>query len=185
MFSRCLQHVFSAGIFLLPRRLHDVFKTSSRCICKTSWKTKNCYAWDVLKTSSRHVLKTSSRRLQNQQMFAGDPFKVTFWHFRVFWWKCAKFLVSFSKPQVSFSSNFVSLFSVMEDNSSELFLAQTLYTLIKRSPLKCKFLRLLSAWAKICQISQVNFETTSQFAFKFCMILQCHETWDIFLYFFS
>ena len=32
---------------------------------------KKCYAEDVLKTSSRHVLKTSSRRLEDQQMFAG------------------------------------------------------------------------------------------------------------------
>ena len=29
--------------------------------------------------------------------------------------------MSFSKPQVSFSSNFASLFSVMKDNSSVLF----------------------------------------------------------------
>ena len=32
------------------------------------------------------------------------------------------------------------------------FLAQTLYTLVKRSPLKCKFLRHSSARVKICQI---------------------------------
>ena len=54
----------------------DVLKTSlsrlARClwnVFKTSWKTKNCYAEDVLKTSSRHVLKTSSTRLEDQQMF--------------------------------------------------------------------------------------------------------------------
>ena len=45
------------------RRFQDVFKTS--------WKTKNCYAEDVLKTSTRHVLKTSGRRLEDQQMFVG------------------------------------------------------------------------------------------------------------------
>ena len=87
---RRLQHVFSVTIFRLPRRLQevlkmswrslankspkrleDVFKTScemsSRRICKTSWKTKKCYAEDVLKTSSRHVLKTSWRRLGYKQ----------------------------------------------------------------------------------------------------------------------
>ena len=37
------------------RGFQDVFKTS--------WKTKNCYAEDVL--------KTSSRRLEDQQMFCG------------------------------------------------------------------------------------------------------------------
>ena len=37
------------------------------------------------------------------------------------WWKFAKILRSFSKPQVNFSSNFTLLFSVMKDNSSVLF----------------------------------------------------------------
>ena len=61
MLSRRLQDVFSITIFRLPIRLEDVFKTSSRRICKTSWKTKNCYAEDMLKTSSRHGFKTSWR----------------------------------------------------------------------------------------------------------------------------
>ena len=80
----------------------------------------------------------------------------------------------FFKPQVSFSSNFSSLFSVVY--SSVLFSAKTLYTLFKRSPLKCKFLKLMSVWVKIHQIPSVNFETTSQFPFKFCIIFLCHDT---------
>ena len=40
----------------------------------------------------------------------------------------------------------------------------------------CKFLRFLSARVKIRQIPRVNFERTSQFLFKFCIILQ---SWDI------
>ena len=55
----------------LARCLQDVFKTYLQDDFKTSWKTKKCYAEDVLKTSSRHVLKTSGRRLEDQQMFAG------------------------------------------------------------------------------------------------------------------
>ena len=47
--------------------------------------------------------------------------KFRFWHFRVLWWKFAKFLMSFSKRQVSFSSNFASLLNVMKDNSSVPF----------------------------------------------------------------
>ena len=43
---RRLQHVFSVTILRLPRRLEDILKT----FFKTSWKTKNCYAEDVLKT---------------------------------------------------------------------------------------------------------------------------------------
>ena len=75
-----------------------------------------------------------------------------------------------------FSSNFASIFSAIKHNSSVLFLAQTLYALVKRSPLKGKFLRFSSAWDKTCQIPHVNFPLTSQFLFKFCIILHCHNT---------
>ena len=50
------------------------------------------------------------------------------------------------------------------------------HTLIKRSLLKCKFWTFSSAQVKICQIPHVNFESTSQFLFKFCIILRCHNT---------
>ena len=63
MSSRRLEDIFSVTIFLFPRRLQDVFKTFLQDVFKTSWKAKNCYAEDVL--------KTPSRRLQDQQMFAG------------------------------------------------------------------------------------------------------------------
>ena len=63
MSSRRLQDAFSVTIFLHPRHFQDIFRTSC--------KTKNCYAEDVLKTSSRDVLKTSSRCLEDQQMLAG------------------------------------------------------------------------------------------------------------------
>ena len=46
------------------------------------------------------------------------PSKSQIWHFQVFRWK---FLMLFSKPQVSFSSNFGWLFSVTKDNTSGLF----------------------------------------------------------------
>ena len=55
------------------------------------------------------------------------------------------------------------------------FLTQTIYTLLKRSPLKWQFLRLLSARVKFCQIPYANFETTSWFFSKFCIPLQFRE----------
>ena len=55
------------------------------------------------------------------------------------------------------------------------FLTQTIYTLLKRSPLKWKLLRLSSAQVKITQISDANFETTSRFRSKFCIPLQFYE----------
>ena len=36
-------------------------------------------------------------------------------HFQVLWWKFSKFFMLFSKPRVSFSSNFASLSSVMKE----------------------------------------------------------------------
>ena len=68
-----------------------------------------------------------------------NPIKVPFLTLSSLWWKFPKFLMSFSKRKVTFSSNFASLFIVMKDNSSVLFLAQTIHTLPKRSTLKWKF----------------------------------------------
>ena len=83
--------------------------------------------------------------------------------------------MSILKRQVDSSPNFVSLFSVMKDNSSVLFLTQKIYTLLKRSPLKGTFLRISSAQVKICQIPHVNFETATRFLSKFGITLQYHE----------
>ena len=55
------------------------------------------------------------------------------------WVKIQKIPMSYLKPQVSFSLNFVSLFSVMIDNSSVYtFFDETLYEFDKRIPFKCK-----------------------------------------------
>ena len=54
-------------------------------------------------------------------------------------WKFAKFLISFLKAQVSFPSNFASIFNVIKHNSSVLFLAQTLYTLVKGANQRANF----------------------------------------------
>ena len=69
-------------------------------------------------------------------------------------------VMSFLKAQVISPSNFASILSTIKHKSSLLFLAQALYTLVKSSPLKCIFLRFLSAQVKICQIPHVNFELT-------------------------
>ena len=75
--------------------------------------------------------------------------------------------MSFLKAQVSFSSNVASIFSAIKQKSPILFLAQTL---------KCKFLRSLSARVKIRQTPHVSFELKSQFLFKLCIIVHCHDT---------
>ena len=84
--------------------------------------------------------------------------------------------MSVLKAQVSFPSNVLSVFSAIKHNSPISFLAQTLYTLLKRSPLECKCLRFSSAQAKLRQIPYVNFELTSRFLFRFSITLNCHHT---------
>ena len=71
----------------------------------------------------------------------------------------------FSKAQVSFSSNFASLSSIIKDKSSVFFRS----SITGKDQSKCKFLRLLSAWIKIYQIL-VIFETTNHFSFKFFIL---------------
>ena len=79
------------------------------------------------------------------------------------------------KAQVSFPSNVASIFSAIKQNSLILFLNQRSCTLFKRSPLKCKVLRFLSAQVKIRRIPHVIFESTSQFSFKCCISNQFHQ----------
>ena len=87
IFKRDFYFHLRCSIFFLKivnsLKLLSVFSKKLRCRCltrfwksrddfKTSWMRKNYYAEDVLNTSSRYVLKTSSRRLEDQQMFAGN-----------------------------------------------------------------------------------------------------------------
>ena len=62
----------------------------------------------------------------------------------------------------------------MKDNSSVFFYPKLpiLRTKIAR---QSEIFGLLSGWMKIHQIPHVIIETTSQFFFKFCITLQCHE----------
>ena len=63
------------------------------------------------------------------------------------------------------------------------FLAQRSCTLFKRSPLKCKFLRFSSAQVKIRRIPHVIFESKSQFSFKCCINIQCHQAKLLYTFF--
>ena len=51
----------------------------------------------------------------------GPNERIQFWDFRVLWWKFVKFIMSFSKPQFSFSLNFSSHSTVVKYNSSVIF----------------------------------------------------------------
>ena len=49
--------VFQGALRRLPKTFWTRFKRIFGDVLKTSWKTKDFYAEDVLKTSSKHVLK--------------------------------------------------------------------------------------------------------------------------------
>ena len=101
------------------------------------------------------------------------------WKFLRFWSARVKFcqipLCQFWKDKLLPLQFFLSFFSFIKDYSSVLFLAQTIYTLLKRSPLKLKFLRFWSSLVKFCQIHYANFERTSRFLPNFCIFLQFHK----------
>ena len=160
--------------------------------------------------------------------------RAIFWNFQVFGSKFIKFLMSILKQQVNSSSNFASFFFFMTHNSSVsfklihfllwikgshqspnfdtfkcsgknlpyssphfpnhksvflqilhhsvswkitplYFFRSNVICFAQKEPIKVEILRISSTQVKIHQIP-LTFETTTQFFFKFCFTLQCHET---------
>ena len=84
--------------------------------------------------------------------------------------------MSILKRQVNSSSNFSSSFRVITYNSSVNF-SSCIFYFGQKDRMKIPILTLSSVLMKICQIPHVNFQTKSQFLFKFSMTLLCHEKW--------
>ena len=96
------------------------------------------------------------------------------------WWKFAKFLMSFSKPQASFSLNFAWLFSVIKDESSVLFLVKRYLLCTNRA--QSKFWR-LECWNQNSPNS-CHFWNSKLFFLQ--VLHHSPVSWDIApLYFFS
>ena len=95
-----------------------------------------------------------------------------------------RFLMPILKWGVDSFPKFAFLFQFHEILLLCTFLAQTIYTLLKRRSLKWKFLRIMSVQVKICQIFYADFETRSRFLSILCIALPV--SWKITpLYFFS
>ena len=75
----------------------------------------------------------------------------------------------------SVSWNMTPLYFLAQTMYTYIYIYIYIYTLFKRNPLKWKFFGLSSARVKICQIPHVSFEMTSQFLFKFCVVLHCND----------
>ena len=70
--------------------------------------------------------------------------------------------------------NFIMINEFKYDQTWKIWLSPLSLSLY--STFEVQFLIFLSARVKIHQIPQVNFELTSQFLFKFCTTLHCHDT---------
>ena len=102
--------------------------------------------------------------------YKSSPSKCKFLDFLLLGLKFTKFLMSFFKQKVSFSSKFGSFFSVMRDNSSVLF-SWNFICYWQNWYMKVQMFRLATARIKIHQILHVFFETKSQLFFKLCITI--------------
>ena len=108
--SKCFR--FSSARVKIRQIPHVNFEMTSQFLFKFCI-ILHCYDTWFLCRFLVHTFSSLDKRI---------PSKSQFWYFQVLWWKFAKFLMSFVKQQVTFSSNFASLFNVMKDNSSVLWL---------------------------------------------------------------
>ena len=63
-----------------------------------------------------------------------------------------------------------------QNTSEQIKTHQNTPTFGQKQPIKVQIFRLSSARVRIHQIPHFIFEATSQFFFKFCITLQCHDT---------
>ena len=118
---------------------HVIFETASLgfiqilCHCSVSWKTNPLYFF------SSYLMYFGQK----------EPIKITFSDFWEVGWKFIKFLMSYLKPQISFSLNFPLLFSVMRDNSSVLFKLKLYVIWTKGADQSAKF----QTFDRSCEIS--------------------------------
>ena len=103
-----------------------------------------------------------------------SPSKCKFSDFLLLELKFTKLLMSFFKQKGSFSSKFESLLSVMRDNFP-VFFQQKLYMLLTKEAYQSANFEIVTVCIKIYQIFHVIFGTKSQFFFKLCITLKCHE----------
>ena len=100
-----------------------------------------------------------------------DPIKIPILRLSIALVKICIFLMSLSKPQVSFSSNFASPFSVIKDNSSVFFYVKHWIICTIGTNSSANFGNFTSAGVKFYQIL-VIFETTDEFSSIFSSIFR-------------
>ena len=123
--------------------------------------------FSVMKDNSCIFLAQTSYTLDKN-----NPSKWKFWTFERLGEISPNSSCHFWNKESVFFSNFASLFIVMKHNSSVFFHLNLYMPWTKASNQSEN----LTACMKINQTPYVIFQATSQFSFKFCITLQCHDT---------
>ena len=133
-------------------------------------------AYANLPNSSRHFWKYKSVLLQILHQYS-MPSNITLYFFQLthyILWSKEPF-----KEQIfqifKCSSENLSKSSFLNFQMTNQALSSKLFYFGQKDPINVPILTLSSARMKICQISNVIFQTTSHFFFNFCIILQFHE----------
>ena len=120
-----LKHIQMIYLILLSTTCEN----SPNCLCHF-WNHKLFFTTQILCIFLAQTLHT---------FYKSNSSNCKFWGFPLLALKSTKFLMSFFRQKVIFSSKFELLFSVMRNNSSILFSAEPLHATDKNSTSKCKF----------------------------------------------
>ena len=104
----------------------------------------------------------------------GKAQSANFWDFWVLGSKFTKFL-SFLKQQISFPSNFFNQSWVPSNITSLYFLSWSIIYFGQKQPIKVQIFEIFECLGQNLLNSSCQF-WTSQFLFKFCIFLHCHNT---------
>ena len=151
----------------------DLSNITFNYLCENSPNTL-CHFWNhesFFTTQFLYIFLAQT----SHTFYKSSPSECRFSDFPLHALKFTKFLMSFFKQKVSFSSIFGPIFQCNERSFFSTFLAETLYAIDKSSMSKFKIFILAKAHIKIHQIPHVIFGTKSQFFLKLCITLQCHE----------
>ena len=156
-------------------KILETFKCSGQTLSNSScqlWNDKSI-PLQILHHSSLSWHITPLWILSSYFFYFGlkDPIKIPILRLSIALVKICIFLMSFSKSQVSFSSNFASPFSVIKDNSSVFFYVKHWIICTIGTNSSANFGNFTSAGVKFYQIL-VIFETTDEFSSIFSSIFR-------------
>ena len=139
-----------------------------------------CHFWNHKSIFTKQLLCIILAQTLLYILYTSSPSKFKFSDFPLLELKFTKFLMSFFKQKISFSSKFGSFFSVMRDHFSVLFyIAGTLYAINKSSTSKCKCSDLPLLPLKFTKLLMSFLEPRVSFSPSFvslCSVMRCNSS---------